>query len=79
MTWHWLSFLSGAPFWGSISVAIFAALARRRDANEGRARTLEARIVHSRRAAEHPEVISLGEYRIRKLGRATRSAARERN
>ena len=51
MTWHWFSFMVGAPIWGSIAVALFAALLAASDRSQ---RRLE------------PGVTSLSEYRLQK-------------
>ena len=54
MTWHWFSFMVGAPIWGSISIALFAALL----AANNRSQRAQSRL--------EPGVTSLSEYRLLK-------------
>ena len=54
MTWHWFSFMVGAPIWGSIAVALFAALL----AASNRSQRAQSRL--------DPGITSLSEYRLQK-------------
>ena len=54
MTWHWFSFMVGAPIWGSIGIALFAALLAASNRSKQTQITLD------------PGVTSLSEYRLRR-------------
>ena len=66
MTWSWISFLIGAPLWGSVAVVIFAAATRVR-VGRVRARPSIARAVDTRESRS--DVVSLAEYRRSRMRR----------
>lgn len=80
MTWHWLSFFVGAPIWGSLGMAFFAALMAAIDAPDSEQDRLLDRIEQDRRDACTPGIASLSEYR-RRIGQPIpdrAAAARQR-
>jgi hypothetical protein len=61
MTIHWLSFLFGAPVWGTLALLVFGALLASDDA------AIEADVGHHAGGeVDTPRVISLADYRIKR-------------
>ena len=63
MTWSWLSFLVGAPVWGSLGMLAFALILAGIDADRARYGRLVDSTERKRSDPEDPDVRALDEYR----------------